>query len=126
METEKIRIDKYLWAIRIVKSRAIAAEACEKSKVKINDVAVKASKTVHIGDVIWIKTEARIWLIKVLGLIEKRVSYPEAILQYEDITPVELKDNNNFQPSSFHTGKRLSKIGRPTKKDRRDIDSLGL
>ena len=63
-------------------------------------------------------------MIKVTGLLEKRVAYPEAIKNYEDMTPPEELDVVKFQASSFKTGKRLSKVGRPTKKDKRDIDSF--
>jgi ribosome-associated heat shock protein Hsp15 len=122
MSTEKLRIDKYLWAIRLFKTRALAAEACEKGKVKFNGNSVKPAKTVHVGDEYDIKTEARKWLIKVTALLEKRVAYTEAIKHYTDITPPEEKAAIEYMPSSFHTGKILSKIGRPTKKERRDID----
>ena len=121
MEKEKLRIDKYLWSIRIFKTRSAAAEACEKGKVKSNGLALKASKNVAVNDVYEIKTEARKWVIKVDGLLYNRVSYSEAIKFYTDITPPEELEKNEFHAASFHTGKRLSKIGRPTKKQRRDL-----
>jgi len=124
MRTEKIRIDKYLWSIRLFKTRNIAAEACDKGKVKLHGNSVKASKTVSVGDEYEVKTEARKWVIKVIGLIDKRVAYTEAIKYYVDITPPEEKAAIQFIASSFHTGKILSKIGRPTKKQRRDIDNF--
>jgi len=123
-EKEKLRIDKYLWSIRVFKTRSLAAEACAKGKVKLNDTAVKASKIVLPGDEYEIKTEARKWVIKVKQLLFNRVQYSEAIQYYEDVTPEEDKDSEKFRPSSFHTGKRLSKIGRPTKQQRRDIDQF--
>lgn len=122
MEKEKIRIDKYLWSIRLFKTRSQAADACDKGKVKLKGDNVKASKTVNIGDEYDVKTEARKWLVRVTGLLEKRVQYSEAITFYEDITPAEELDRIKFQAAVFHTGKRLSKVGRPTKKDKRDID----
>ena len=122
MEKEKLRIDKYLWSIRLFKTRSLAAEACEKGKVKYNGASIKASKQVHIDEEYEVKTEARKWVIKVTGLLEKRAAYPEAIKHYEDITPPEEMDVIKFQASSFNTGKRLSKVGRPTKRDRRDIE----
>ena len=123
METaiEKLRIDKYLWAIRLFKTRSQAADACDKGKVKLNATNVKASKTVNTGDEYDIKTEARKWVIKVTGLLHKRVAYPEAIQNYIDITPAAELDAVTYQPTSFNTGKRLSKVGRPTKKQVRDI-----
>ncbi len=63
-------------------------------------------------------------MIKVIGLVDHRLPYPEAIKQYEDITPEEDKSIVKFQPSAFETGKRMSKIGRPTKKDRRNIGDV--
>jgi len=121
---EKLRIDKYLWAIRLFKTRSQAADACDNGKVKLLGNNVKASKTVNLGDVFDVKTEGRKWVIKVTGLLEKRAAYTEAIKNYEDITPPEDLDVVKFQASSFNTGKRLSKVGRPTKRDRRDIEGF--
>ena len=121
---EKLRIDKYLWAIRVFKTRSLASEACEKGKIKFKGDSVKASKAVTIGDEYEIKTEARKWIIKVTGLLSNRVQYAEAIKYYLDLTPSEYLDPLKIQPASFHTGKRLSKIGRPTKKERRDLDDF--
>ncbi|MEO7311223.1 MAG: RNA-binding S4 domain-containing protein [Chitinophagaceae bacterium] len=118
---EKLRIDKYLWSIRLFKTRSQAADACDKGKVKLNGDNVKAARTVSVGDVYDVKAEARKWVIKVTGLLDHRVQYSEAINFYADITPEEDKDLVKYQASSFETGKRQSKIGRPTKKERRDI-----
>ena len=121
---EKLRIDKYLWSIRIFKTRSLAADACEKGRVKLNGTAVKASKHVNTNDEYEIKAEERKWIIKVVGLLDHRVQYSEAIKYYIDLTPAEEIERNQIQTSSFHTGKRLSKIGRPTKKQRRDLDDF--
>jgi ribosome-associated heat shock protein Hsp15 len=123
-EAEKIRLDKYLWSVRIFKTRSLASEACEKGRVKSKGEAAKASKKVVVGDEYEIKTEARKWVIKVTALLDKRVQYSEAIKHYEDITPVEEKERIAFLAASFHTGKRLSKLGRPTKKQKRDLDDF--
>jgi ribosome-associated heat shock protein Hsp15 len=123
-EKEKIRIDKWLWSIRLFKTRAEAAAACDKGKVKCNDVQVKASKQVHIGEEYEVKTEAKRWRVKVTGLLDKRVAYSEAIKYYIDITPAEEIERLQYQAATFHTGKRLSKVGRPTKKQRRDMDDF--
>ena len=120
-EKEKLRIDKYLWAIRLFKTRSIAADACESGKVKTGGVNVKPAKSVSVGDVYEVKTESRKWVIKVTGLLHNRVQYSEAIQFYADETPEEDKTIIKYQPSAFETGKRLSKIGRPTKKERRDL-----
>lgn len=121
---EKLRIDKYLWSIRIFKTRSLASEACEKGRIKLNGAAVKASKNVNINDEYDIKGEERKWIIKVTGLLDHRVQYTESIKYYIDLTPAEEDDSTQIQASSFHTGKRLSKIGRPTKKQRRDIEDF--
>ena len=119
---EKLRIDKYLWSIRLFKTRSLAADACDKGKVKLNGSSVKASKNVNVGDEYEVKTEAKKWIIKVTGLVYNRVAYTESLNYYMDLTPAEEIDITKFQPSSFHTGKRLSKVGRPTKRERRDVD----
>jgi ribosome-associated heat shock protein Hsp15 len=124
MEKEKLRIDKYLWSIRLFKTRNLAAEACDKGKVKWNGANVKASKNVHIEEEYEIKTEAKKWVIKVTGLLHTRVQYSEAINFYLDITPADTEEKNQYQAASFHTGKRLSKVGRPTKKQNRDLSEF--
>lgn len=121
---EKLRIDKYLWAIRIFKTRSAASEACDKGKVKYQGGNVKASRSVHVNDEYEIKTEAKRWRIKVAALLHNRVQYSEAIKYYIDITPAEEIERLQYLASSFHTGKRLSKVGRPTKKERREIDDF--
>jgi ribosome-associated heat shock protein Hsp15 len=118
---EKLRIDKYLWAIRLFKTRSLAAKACELGKVKQNGTSVKASKIVSIGDHFEVKTELKKWLIEVSGLLSERKQYSEAIHYYIDHTPEEEKQRVEMSSFVFHTGKRLSKTGRPTKKTRRDL-----
>jgi len=123
-EKEKLRIDKYLWAIRLFKTRTLAAAACDSGKLKWNGSQVKASKQVSIGEEYEIKTEAKRWRIKVTDLLYKRAAYSEAIKYYIDITPKEEIQRLQYQAASFHTGKRKSKIGRPTKKERRDLQDF--
>jgi len=125
-EKEKLRIDKYLWSIRLFKTRSLASEACEKGKVKNETGQVKPSRHVQIGDEYEIKTEAKRWRIKVTGLLDHRLAYAEAVKYYLDITPEEEVQRLQYQAASFHTGKRLSKVGRPTKKQRRDLDDLQM
>jgi ribosome-associated heat shock protein Hsp15 len=120
-DKEKLRIDKYLWAIRIFKTRSQAAEACDKGKVKLQGTSVKPAKAVLVGEEYEIKTESRKWVIKVTALLDHRVQYTEAVKYYDDLTPAEEKQRLEFQAAAFFTGKRQSKIGRPTKKQRRDL-----
>lgn len=123
-EKDKLRIDKYLWSIRLFKTRTMAAAACDAGKVKQNGATVKASKNVVVGDEYEVKTEAKKWVIKVTGLLHNRAAYSEAIKYYIDLTPAEEIERMQFQAASFHTGKRKSKIGRPTKKQRRELDDF--
>jgi ribosome-associated heat shock protein Hsp15 len=123
-EKEKLRIDKYLWAIRLFKTRTLAAEACEKGKVKFNGGQVKPARHVNPGDEYEVKTEAKRWRIRVTGLLDHRLGHAEAIKYYLDITPAEEVERLQFQAVSFHTGKRLSKVGRTTKKPRREWEDF--
>lgn len=123
-EKEKLRLDKYLWAIRLFKTRTLAAVACDTGKVKFDGGQAKASRQVSIGDEYEVKTEAKRWRIKVTGLLHNRLAYSEAINYYIDITPEEEIQRLQYQAASFHTGKRPSKIGRPTKKERRELDDF--
>jgi ribosome-associated heat shock protein Hsp15 len=86
-EKEKLRIDKFLWSIRLFKTRTLATEACDKGKVRFNGRQAKPSKQVHAGEEYEVKTEAKKWLIKVLDLLHNRVQYSEAIKYYADLTP---------------------------------------
>ena len=127
MSTEKLRVDKYLWAIRIFKTRTQAADAIAAGKVKSNGLDIKSSKPVSVGDRFEIKTEARKWVIEVSGLLHQRVQYTEAVNYYIDLTPEE--DLTKKADSAFveYTGKRQSKQGRPTKKNRRELgDAFGV
>ena len=117
-------MDKYLWAIRLFKTRSQASNACDKGKVKFKITHTKASHAVQVGDEYEVKTENKRWVIKVISLLFKRVQYSEAINFYQDITPMEELDRIKFQAATFNTGKRMSKQGRPTKKDKRNLDEF--
>lgn len=123
--SEKVRIDKYLWAIRIFKSRSISTEACRDGKVKMHGEPVKASAQVTTGDVIEVTKDGFKLKYKVIQIIEKRVSAVLAKPCFEDLTP---EDEINKYKSWF-IGKggperRDRGTGRPTKKDRREIDDF--
>jgi len=123
-EKKKVRLDKYLWCIRVFKTRSQATEAIDKGRVKIKGEPVKASRNVVIGDEYEARTEHKNWVLKVTQILEARMAYSEAIKYYEDLTPIEEIERVRQVASSFQTGKRLSKVGRPTKKDRRDLGEL--
>jgi ribosome-associated heat shock protein Hsp15 len=121
---EKLRLDKYLWAIRLFKTRTLATTAIDHGKVKLGGNAVKAAKTVTVGDRYEIKTEARKWTIEVTALLFNRVGYEDAIKHYVDLTSDEDRIVNQHLGTSFFTGKRQSKTGKPTKKQRRDLGDV--
>ena len=121
---DKSRLDKYLFSIRLFKTRKLAASACDTGKVKFNGTAAKAAKHISIGDEYEVKTEFKRWRIKVTGFLAKRVKYELALNYYVDITPDEEIQRLKYQAASFYSGKRISKIGRPTKKQRRDLDNF--
>ncbi|MEN9548888.1 MAG: hypothetical protein RIR12_1479 [Bacteroidota bacterium] len=123
-QTDKLRLDKYLWSIRLFKTRRLATDACNNGKVKYQEEQAKPGKNVHLGDVYDVKTENKKWKIKVIALLYNRVKYEEAIKYYSDITPPEELERLQYQAAIFHTGKRPSKIGRPTKKERRELDDF--
>jgi ribosome-associated heat shock protein Hsp15 len=121
---DKLRLDKYLWAIRIFKTRTQATAAIDEGKVKLNNVNVKPARIVAIGDRYSIKTPARKWTIEVTGLLHNRAGYEEAIKNYIDLSSDEDKQPNLHLGTSFYTGKRQSKTGQPTKKQRRDLNDF--
>lgn len=120
---DKTRVDKWLWAIRFFKSRSIASDACTGGKVKINGISAKPSGLVKAGDIIECKKDHINYRLQVITVIDKRVGAPIAVTCYENITPEE--ELNKFE--SWFAGKarpeqRDKGTGRPTKKERRDID----
>lgn len=123
-DKEKLRLDKYLWAIRLFKTRSLATEACANNKVKHKSINVKAAKTVSAGDQYEVKTEAKKWIIEVTGLLHNRAQYSEAIKYYIDLTPEENAEKVHGSAFIFQTGKRQSKQGRPTKKEKRNLDDF--
>ena len=120
---KKVRLDKYLWAIRLFKTRSQAAIAIDAGKVKYNSTAVKPARIVGIGDEYEIRTESRKWVIEVTGILDTRLKYAEAVKYYLDKTPPEIIEAQKSS-FSFNTGKRMSKTGRPTKKDRRNLEDF--
>jgi ribosome-associated heat shock protein Hsp15 len=121
-ELDKTRIDKWLWAVRIYKTRSLATEACAAGKIKINGESVKASYLLKPGQTIQLNKQGEKSTFKVIKLIEKRVGAPIAIACYEDLTPPEEKNKLLF-PSVFYEV-RDKGSGRPTKRDRREIDKF--
>lgn len=122
-EKEKLRIDKYLWSIRIFKTRTLAADACKAGRVKLNGQNIKPSHEVKVGETYQISKGIEKKVVKVTGLLENRTDAKTAVQFYEDLTPVE--ETYSYK-SAFHAPvvRRDHGTGRPTKKDRREIDDL--
>ena len=120
---DTVRIDKYLWSVRLFKTRTLAAEACEKHRVLVNDMEVKPSRNVKIGDRLVVKKPPIVYSYDVVGLIDKRQSAPLAKNYILDTTPQEELEKANLAQARVFA-QRDRGAGRPTKKDRRDIDKL--
>ena len=119
----KVRIDKWLWAVRIFKTRSLATDACRNGKVSINGQLVKASRDVKPEDEISIRQQQMTKTVKVTALLEKRVSAKLVAQFMEDLTPAsEYEKVETIRAVSFVY--RPKGQGRPTKKDRRDIEKF--
>lgn len=120
---KKIRIDKWLWSVRIFKTRTIATNACKTGKVKIDGANLKPSFLIQRNQIIQVKKDGYNLVYKVVDLIEKRVSATLATPCYENLTPKEELDKFKNWYTSNKTGETRDKgVGRPTKRDRRMID----
>lgn len=120
---DEVRIDKYLWAIRVYKTRTDAADACKGGKIRINGTDVKPSKTVRTGDTVTARKGAVTFTYRVIALTDKRQG-AKLVPQYaENITPQEELDKLKAPVETFFL-KRDRGSGRPTKKERRQMDSL--
>ena len=119
----KVRIDKWLWSIRIFKSRTLATDACKSGKVRIGEEPVKASYLLSENEIVTVKKEGFNLQFRSIQLIEKRVGAPIAVTCYEDVTPEEEKNKYKawFLNGLAVTEKREKGAGRPTKKERREI-----
>ena len=122
-DSKSVRIDKWLWAVRIFKTRADAADACKRNRVYVNNAEVKPSREVKIGDIISVKKLPVIYTFKVLALIQNRQPAKNVPLYAENITPQEELDKLNVKYTTIFV-QRDRGTGRPTKKERRTIDEM--
>ena len=122
-ERGKLRIDKYLWAIRAFKTRSMATEACKAGRVKMDGQSLKPSHVVKPNEIYTLQKGSDKKVIRVISLLERRVDAKTAVSFYEDITP---EEETRAYKSMFYapTLSRDRGAGRPTKKDRREIDDL--
>lgn len=112
------RIDRWLWAVRLAKTRQVAAQACRGGHVRVNDRPVKPATAVRVGDVVKVKLAGTPRIVEVSHVIEKRVGAPVAVRCYVDHTPAPPPEAKAPVP------RRDPGAGRPTKRDRRQIDRL--
>ncbi|MDR0546367.1 MAG: RNA-binding S4 domain-containing protein [Dysgonamonadaceae bacterium] len=119
----EVRIDKWMWAVRIFKTRTIAVEACKKNRVMINDTPVKPSRMIKVGDVIQVRKPPVTYSFKVLDLTQNRVGAKLVPNYLENITPPEQYEILELQKISGFID-RAHGTGRPTKKERRDLDQF--
>ena len=119
----EVRIDKYLWSIRVFKTRSEATDACKGGKIRVNGSDIKPSKMVKVGDTIVARKGAVTYTYKVLDLIDKRQG-PKLVPNYaENLTPPEELAKLRAPVETFFL-KRDRGAGRPTKKDRRQMEAL--
>jgi len=120
---EDIRIDKFLWATRIFKSRSAGADACKKGRIFVNNTPAKPSRTVSVNDIITVKKLPVSYTYRVTDLTANRVPAKNVSLYITDLTPEEEKIKL-YSVRGTLQGKRPRGTGRPTKKERREIDRL--
>jgi len=120
-ELTEVRIDKFLWAVRLFKTRSLASEACKKGRVIIDGAQVKASRNIHLGTIFSVKKENIFVMLKVKKLLDNRVGAKLVEEFLEDLTSDE--EYEKFELDRL--AKKLNRdkgTGRPTKKDRRDLE----
>ncbi len=123
MPKEEVRIDKWLWAVRVFKTRTQAVEACKKGRVTMKDVTVKPSRTVKVGDEISVKKPPITYTFRVLALAENRMGAKLVPNFLENITPQEQYDILEMSRISGFVA-RSKGMGRPTKREGRDLKAF--
>ncbi len=119
----EVRVDKWLWATRIFKTRSIAAEACKKGKVFMRDTAIKPSAMVKVGDIIKVRKPPVTFSFEVLDLTQNRVGAKLVQNFMKNVTPPEEYEALELQKLSGYID-RAKGTGRPTKKERRDLEQF--
>lgn len=120
---EEVRIDKWLWAVRIFKTRTIASEACKKGRVLVQNVSVKPSRMIRVGEIVQVRKPPILFSFKALALTDKRMGaklvpdYMENVTTPDQYELMELNKISGFVDRQRGTG-------RPTKKDRRELDQF--
>jgi ribosome-associated heat shock protein Hsp15 len=123
----KLRVDKWLWSVRVFKSRSMATTACKTGKVSIGDEKIKPSYQLQIGDIVGVKKNGFDLSFEVVKLIAKRVSASLAAPCYRDLTPEdELNKYKDWFVGKAMPERRIRGAGRPTKKERREIQGFKI
>ena len=120
---DSVRIDKFVWAIRLYKTRSEATEACNGNKVQLNGAPVKASKPVKVGDTVSVRKGVALFTFKVLQIAEQRMGAQKGPEYAENLTPQSELDKLHAPHETFFV-RRDRGTGRPTKKDRREMEAL--
>mgnify|MGYP000140751972 FL=1 len=122
---EKVRIDKWLWSVRIFKSRSIATQACKSGKIKVNGSKCKPARTVMVDNLISVDKKGLKLEFKILELLKSRVGFSIAKDCYEDLTPLEEREKfRAFHHRRLSGEDREVGLGRPTKRDRRELEDF--
>ena len=120
-ELDEIRVDKWLFAVRLFKTRGQASEACRKGKIKLNDLTIKAAKSIKIGDIVKVRQGPIIRSLEVINLTERRIG-PKLVENFaQDITPKE--ELENYHKAIRNRNENKSQ-GRPSKKERKLINQF--
>ena len=122
VDEKKVRLDKWLWAVRIYKTRNQAAEACRKGRILVNGMEAKPSRDIRINDIIIVRKLPVIYTYKVLTLTDSRQSAKIVMDFREDLTSVD--ELNKLKVNDGFFVKRARGKGRPTKKERRSLDNM--
>ena len=120
---DSVRVDKYVWAIRLFKTRSEATEACKGNKVKVDGLVAKPSREVKIGDLVEVRKGAVLYTYRVKALLENRVGAKLVSEYAENLTPESEMEKLHAPVETFFV-RRDRGSGRPTKKDRREMDSI--
>lgn len=120
---ETVRLDKWMWAVRLFKTRGLAAKACESGRVKEGGRVLKASSTLRGGELIELPFQEGpgTRVVRVMGLIDRRVGAPQAREACDDVTPDDVIEARRLW-SANRSHRKEGEQGRPTKKNRRDMD----
>lgn len=121
--SKEVRVDSFLWAVRIFKTRTLAQEACKKGRVAINSITVKPSKKVSVGDVVVVRKPPVSFSFRVLAIAVNRMNAKLVPEYVENITPKEEYEAMEMQRLSGYID-RAKGLGRPTKKERRDLEQF--